>query len=120
MNAHINVPAETAHPDTALIALGVEFRKAWAAERAAFLASGADIGKDPAIEAAHDACKEQAEIIARVEPATLEGVKVHAMVWGWMYYLSAKPGEYEAADSRYPGEHAAHTVMSFLLKDCGA
>ncbi|ESX13638.1 hypothetical protein X768_04685 [Mesorhizobium sp. LSJC265A00] len=106
--------------DTELIALGAKFRKAWAAERAAFLASGADFDKDPAIEAAQDACKEQAEIIARIEPATLEGIKVHAMVWGWMFYLSLKPGEYEGADSDYPGERAAHTVMSFLLKDCAA
>ncbi|ESX07259.1 hypothetical protein X769_08950 [Mesorhizobium sp. LSJC268A00] len=105
--------------DADLIALGVKFRAAWATERAAFVASGEDFDKDPAIQAAHDACKEQAEIIGQIVPATLEGVKVHAMVWGWMY-LSLKPGGYEGADSDYPGERAAHTVMSFLLKDCAA
>lgn len=106
--------------DTELIALGVKFREAWAAERAAFVASCEAVDKDPAIEAAHDACSEQAMIIGQIEPATLEGVKVHAMVWDWMYYLSLKPGEYEGADSDYPGELAAHTVMSFLLKECAA
>ncbi|RWI46383.1 MAG: hypothetical protein EOQ93_29915 [Mesorhizobium sp.] len=111
---------ENLHPDADLLALGIEFRKAWAAEREAFVAD--TIGNStPEIDAAHDRCGELARQIQEHHPATLEGVKVAAMVWGWLHYLSASPGDYEGAD---PGstldERASHAVMSFLLKDVAA
>jgi len=108
------------NPDTELLALGVEFCKAWAAERAAFVAD--TIGNStPEIEAAHDRCGDLARQIQEHRPITLEGVKVAAMVWGWLHYLSATLGAYEG-DEEGNGidERAQHAVMTFLLKDVAA
>ncbi|RVD64719.1 hypothetical protein [Mesorhizobium sp. M7A.F.Ca.ET.027.03.2.1] len=105
--------------DAELLALGVEFRKAWDAERAAFALWGGET-KDIAIDAAHGACAALADAINKNTPKTMDGIRVVAMVWGWMHYLSEHPGEYEGADSEFPGQRAAHGVMTFLLKDCTA
>ncbi|ESZ37547.1 hypothetical protein [Mesorhizobium sp. L2C067A000] len=107
--------------DTELIAIGAKFRTAWAAERAAFVASGKNFDKDAAIETAAASCGELAgKMLELPAPVTIEGARAVAMVWGWTFYLSEKPGEYEGADSQFPGERAANAVMSFLLKDCAA
>lgn len=115
MNAHVTA----AHPDAELLALGAQFRNAWAAERAAFVASR-NIMNDSAIEAAADTCRNLASQIVALAPKTMDGVRVLAMVWGQAYYLSEQPGQYEWSDSEYPCERAANVVMSFLLKDLAA
>ncbi|RWI60271.1 MAG: hypothetical protein EOQ93_03140 [Mesorhizobium sp.] len=117
MTAHAT---SIAHPDAQLLALAEPFRNAWAAERAAFRSSSKGFAKDKAIETAHDRCGELADEILAHRPVTLDGVKVAAMVWGWMYYLSEHSGEYEGADSKYPGDRAANAVMTFLLRDVSA
>ncbi|MER8979279.1 hypothetical protein [Mesorhizobium sp. M0870] len=113
----------TVTPDAELIALGVEFSKAWADERAAFTAAAwADIGNNtPEIDSAHDRCADLAHQMVAHRPETLEGVKAMAMVWGWLHYLSSKPGEYEGAElGNTSDERAQHAVMTFLLRDCTA
>lgn len=118
MNQH--VVTATAAPDADLIALGAKFREAWAAERAAFAAADlASIGNStPEIDCAHDQCAELASRILAIGPTTLDGVKVAAMVWGWLHYLSSKPGDYEGGElGNNVDERASHAVMTFLLKE---
>lgn len=113
----------TTLPDAELLALGIEFRNAWSAERAAFNAAEiASIGNStPEIDSAHDRCAELAHHMVSHRAQTLEGVKAMAMVWGWLHYLSSKPGEYEGAElGNTTEERASYAVMSFLLKDVGA
>lgn len=117
MNAH------TGHPDADLIALGLRFREAWAAERAAFVAADlASIGNStPEIDSAHDRCAELSRQMLEHPPATLEGVKVMAMVWGWLHYQSSRPGNYEGGEAgNNTDERASHAVMTFLLRDVSA
>lgn len=114
------MPTNSNDADTKLLALGAEFHKAWAAERAAFNACNTDFTNDDGIEAARVVCKDLAEQITALSPVTLDGVRIVAMVWGWSHYLNSKPGQYEGADSNIPCERAANSVMSFLLKDVAA
>lgn len=112
-----------AHPDTELLALGVKFHEAWAAERAAFEAADlASIGNStPEIDSAHDRCAMLAGRMLGHRPVTLEGVKAMALCWGWLHYNSSRPGDYEGGE---PGnntdERVSHAVMSFLLRQVAA
>ncbi|MER9206860.1 hypothetical protein [Mesorhizobium sp. M0771] len=109
------------HTDADLIALGVEFRKAWADERAAFSDSGEDFDKDPSIAAASHRCSELSDRILTLTPETMDGARVAAMVWGWCHYLNSQPGVYDGGEfSNAADTRAVHKVLTFLLKDCAA
>ncbi|MBZ9919115.1 hypothetical protein LB579_15450 [Mesorhizobium sp. BR1-1-7] len=112
--------AVSCHSETELLALSIEFGRAWAAERAAFVAADlASIGNStPEVDEAHDRCADLARQMLEHQPVTLEGVKVMAMVWGWLHYLSPKLGDYEGGEvGNNADERASHAVMTFLLKD---
>jgi len=111
------------NPDAKLIALSAEFRKAWAAERAAFEAADlASIGNStPEIDSAHDRCAAVSEQMLGCRPVTVEGVKAMAMIWGWLHYQSSRSGDYDGGEAgNHVDERASHAVMTFLLKDVAA
>lgn len=107
------------HPDTDLIALGDELRKAWDDERAAFASADiASIGNStPEIDSAHDRCADLARQMVERPPVTLDGVKAMAMVWGWLHYQSCRLDSYDGGEvGNHLDERASHAVMTFLLK----
>ncbi|TPM59130.1 hypothetical protein FJ959_09685 [Mesorhizobium sp. B2-2-4] len=115
--------AVSCHFEAELLALSVEFGRAWAAERDAFAAADlASIGNStPEVDEAHDRCADLARQMLEHQPVTLEGVKVMAMVWGWLHYQSHKLDSYDGGEvGNDLDERASHAVMTFLLKDCTA
>lgn len=110
------------HPDADLLALGREFHAAWAAYRDFFRAHPDDALMTDAEYEAEDAIQERCDALITqllaITPTTLDGLKVHAMAWGWANYLPSTGG-YETAGAEYPSKRAAHSVMTFLLADAG-
>lgn len=109
------------HPDADLLALGAEFRAAWASYSGHFRAHPNDAlltDEEAEVEdAISERCSDVMDRMLAIEPKTVDGLKVIAMVWGYCNHLPST-GSYENS-SEYPSDRAAHSVMGFLLADVG-